>query len=63
MLTKKKIFFVKLDFIGVNYVEEYKEKSSEEFQSMSTEIKREVSFMLYLSVRKVMKNLVVEHFG
>ena len=63
MLTKKKIFFVKLDFIGVNYVEKYKEKSSEEFQSMSTEIKREVSFMLYLSVRKVMENLVVEHFG
>ena len=63
MLTKKKIFFVKLDFIGVNYVEKYKEKSSEEFQSMSTEIKREVSFMLYLSGRKVMKNLVVEHFG
>ena len=63
MLTKKKIFFVKLDFIGVNYVEKYKKKSSEEFQSMSTEIKREVSFMLYLSVRKVMKNLVVEHFG
>ena len=63
MLTKKKIFFVKLDFIGVNYVEKYKEKSSVEFQSMSTEIKREVSFMLYLSIRKVMKNLVVEHFG
>lgn len=42
LLTKKKTFFIKLDFIGEEYLTEYKDQSSHQFQRMCTEIKREV---------------------
>ena len=42
LLTKKKAFFIKLDFIGEEYFMEYRDQSSNRFQRMSTEIKREV---------------------
>ena len=47
LLTKKKTFFIKLDFIGEEYLMEYKDQSSHQFQRMSTEIKRSITIFCY----------------
>ena len=41
-LPKNEIY-MKLDIIGVKYIKEYKEKSSQEFKKMVGNIKQEVS--------------------
>ena len=37
---------MKLDFIKVNYIKEYKEKSSQEFKEIVSDIKQEVKTLV-----------------
>ena len=44
----KAITYIKLDFIGVKYMEQFKDKSSQEFKTMAGDIEQEVrNFLSY----------------
>ena len=46
------IFYIKLDFIGVKYMEQYKDKSSQEFKRMAGDIEQEVKSGLFFCQTK-----------
>ena len=46
-------FYIKLDFIGIKYMEQYKDKSSQEFKRMADNIEKEVKNGLFFAKLKV----------
>ena len=52
-ITKSNQIRVKLDFVGVKYLEEFKEKSSQKFQEIAAEIEQEVILLIRFILSQV----------